>query len=332
MAEVANGFKSAGALLGLHALTSLHPGTGTALGTVDLPVQRERHTQWPTISGSALKGVLRDACRESIKSRYQDDGEDLPERERRTRRDKANEDRDLVSVFGPPTGRADEHAGALSLTDARILAFPVRSLKGLFAWVTCPEILNRLKRDMSLIGLHASWQDMPPLGENQAHTLGDSPCLDRSGKQLVLEEYDFERAGEANAEVARWVAQGLFPSDETYTATKKRFPSHCVMLRDEDFTHFARYATEVTARIGLDYEKKTVRDGALFYQEFLPAETMFYSVVLAHPARLRTGGKSAAEVLEYLRRLPPYLQIGGDETTGKGYCAVRLYSTTGREA
>src|SRR5579883_2594564 len=117
MAEVANGFKSAGALLGLHALTSLHPGTGTALGTVDLPVQRERHTQWPTISGSALKGVLRDACRESIKSRYQDDGEDLPERERRTRRDKANEDRDLVSVFGPPTGRADEHAGALSLTD-----------------------------------------------------------------------------------------------------------------------------------------------------------------------------------------------------------------------
>ena len=47
-----------GGLLGLHAQTALHPGSGTALGTVDLPVQRERHTHWPTIAGSALKGIL----------------------------------------------------------------------------------------------------------------------------------------------------------------------------------------------------------------------------------------------------------------------------------
>lgn len=33
------------------------------LGTVDLPVQRERHTGWPTIPGSAPKGILRDRCR-----------------------------------------------------------------------------------------------------------------------------------------------------------------------------------------------------------------------------------------------------------------------------
>ena len=43
------------AILGLHAQTSLHPGSGTALGTVDLPVQRERHTLWPTIPGSASR-------------------------------------------------------------------------------------------------------------------------------------------------------------------------------------------------------------------------------------------------------------------------------------
>src|ERR1700688_2308407 len=55
-----------GAILYLQALTSLHPGSGTALGTVDLPVQRERHTNWPTIAGSALKGVLRDAVREEV--------------------------------------------------------------------------------------------------------------------------------------------------------------------------------------------------------------------------------------------------------------------------
>ena len=38
------------------------------MGVVDLPIQRERHTGWPVVSGSALKGVLRDACREKARS------------------------------------------------------------------------------------------------------------------------------------------------------------------------------------------------------------------------------------------------------------------------
>jgi CRISPR-associated protein Cmr4 len=46
-------------LLFLHALTAMHPGSGTALGVVDLPVQRERHTGWPTIPGTSVKGVLK---------------------------------------------------------------------------------------------------------------------------------------------------------------------------------------------------------------------------------------------------------------------------------
>ena len=128
------------------------------MGTVNLPVQRERHTQWPTIPGSALKGVLRDACRERTKHQYQDDGEDVEERKRKKRRDKANEDPGLVAAFGPPSSRADEHAGALGLTDMRILAFPVRSLKGLFAWVSCPMILDRLRRDLSLFGASVPWK------------------------------------------------------------------------------------------------------------------------------------------------------------------------------
>lgn len=49
-------------LLFVHALTGLHPGSGTALGVVDLPVQRERHTDWPLIPGSSLKGVMRAEC------------------------------------------------------------------------------------------------------------------------------------------------------------------------------------------------------------------------------------------------------------------------------
>ncbi len=323
MAETANGPAMTGALLGLHALTSLHPGSGTALGTVDLPVQRERHTQWPTIPGSALKGVLRDACRERTKHKYQDDAEDVEERRPRNRRDKADEDPALVAAFGPPSSRADEHAGALGFTDMRLLAFPVRSLRGLFAWVSCPMILDRLRRDLSLLGTSAPWTAPPSVAGNTALLVDASPCLVERGSRIVLEEFEFAKAEGSIGEVAAWLSENLLPQRESFVGIRKRFPAHFVILSDDDFTHFARHATEVGARIALDYEKKTVKKGALFYQEFLPPETLFYSVVLANGSRARGGGN----LLGFLRELlPDTLQIGGDETTGKGLCATQLWT------
>jgi CRISPR-associated protein Cmr4 len=130
-------------------------------------------------------------------------------------------------------------------------------------------------------------------------------------------------------ESAEWIGRTVLPSEPAYASVTKRFPAHCVLLNDDDFTHFARHATEITARVGLNYETKTARDGALFYQEFLPAETVFYSVVLANSARVKKAGMSSLEILSFLRgHLPRVLQIGGDETTGKGYCATRLETST----
>ncbi len=290
----------AAALLFIHAQTGLHPGSGTALGTVDLPIQRERHTQWPVIPGSTLKGILRDACR------------------RADRNGQACED--WLAAFGPETAEADKHAGALSLTDARILAFPVRSLKGVFAWVTCSAVLERLHRDLDLTGANGATLDLPASpGKDKALCQQDSPLL-VDGNKVVLEEFEFERTGEVGT-IAGWIAQHAV-NDEF---TRKRLESHLALLHDDDFTHFVRHATEVVARVGLDYERKTVKSGALFYEEFLPAETLFYSVVLANASRREGHGKSAGDILKYLGdNLPPILQIGGDETIGKGLCAVRL--------
>src|SRR5438309_535349 len=97
-----------GGLLFLHAQTGLHPGSGTALGTVDLPIQRERHTQWPVIPGSTLKGILRDACRDQAKANYQaeyeerEEGGEIRRKLKRSQRQVANEDDPmLVATFGP---------------------------------------------------------------------------------------------------------------------------------------------------------------------------------------------------------------------------------------
>ncbi|MCX7935273.1 MAG: type III-B CRISPR module RAMP protein Cmr4 [Planctomycetota bacterium] len=292
------------ALLFIHALAPLHPGSGTALGAVDLPVQRERHTQWPIIAGSSLKGVLRDACR--------------PAEE-----DSAGRD-DWLACFGPETAEADKHAGAVSLTDARILAFPVRSLRGVFAWVTCPAVLARLARDAQLTRRRADNMRLPrPPAKNKAVCAPGTPLLVEN-RNLVLEEFDFEREAEGDiGPLAEWLASRAFAEADSFTPDRLR--KHLVVLHDDDFTHFVRHATEIAARIGLDYERKTVKSGALFYEEFLPAETLFYSVVVADKSRREGNGKSAAEMLCFLKnRLPAVTQIGGDETIGRGLCALRL--------
>ncbi|MEW6263972.1 MAG: type III-B CRISPR module RAMP protein Cmr4 [Thermodesulfobacteriota bacterium] len=311
------------ALLFIHALTSLHPGSGTALGTVDLPVQRERHTNWPIIPGSTLKGILRDACREKIiiNRKLQDDGPEKEENKRLTKRRKADVDAELTTVFGPPTLDSSAHAGALSITDARILAFPVRSLRGVFAWVTCPGVLQRLSRDLVLAGLD-SLPEWPEPDKEKLFCINDSPLL-VDGDKVVLEEFEFTKSNKEDNDLADWFAQRSVKDQNT----KERIKTHLAVLNDDDFTHFVRHATEIVARIGLNYETKTVRSGALFYEEFLPPETLFYSVVLAGEGRNNSHNKSAEEVLKFLsdNRID-YLQIGGDETIGKGYCAVRLYS------
>lgn len=313
MAESASKSQST-ALLFLHAQTPLHPGSGTAMGVVDLPVQRERHTQWPLIPGSALKGILRDVCREqAAQARFEGD------------RRAANEsDADLIAVFGPGlVDDANAFVGALSVTDARILAFPVRSLKGVFAWVSCPTLLARLVRD-GRMGDFTTIPEFPgKIGEGQAACAAQSPLL--IGDHLVLEEFEFSRVAEAGP-IAEWLAGNAIIDD----VTRRRFEQHFVILSDDEFSHFVRHATEVVARIGLDYDQKTVRRGALFYEEFIPTESVFYALALAANSRGQAQPMAARQVLAYLQEhLPPVLQVGADETIGKGFCTPNLLLTGG---
>ena len=306
----------AAAVLFLHAQTSLHPGSGTALGVVDLPVQRERHTQWPIIPGSSLKGVLRDLCREQAKAK-------CTEKTESPRRWANEKHEQLVAAFGPGTpDESSKHAGAISLTDARILAFPVRSLRGVFAWVTCPAALQRLARDLALANF-PRLPAIPEVADNQVACAADSPLLvGQNRNQMVLEEFEFTRVADCGP-LADWIAEHAVADQ----STQKRLPSHLAVLSDNDFCHFVRHATEIVARIGLDYEQKTVKEGALFYQEFLPAETIFYTLVLASESRKPDFKCSANDILGYVRgcvELAGVVQIGGDETIGKGICAVRL--------
>jgi CRISPR-associated protein Cmr4 len=79
--------------------------------------------------------------------------------------------------------------------------------------------------------------------------------------------------------------------------------------------HFARTACEVAQHVSINDEAGTADDGKLFNQENVPADTLFYSVL----TELRGG---AFDKLN--GKLPTILQIGGDATTGLGFCSTHL--------
>jgi CRISPR-associated protein Cmr4 len=147
-----------------------------------------------------------------------------------------------------------------------------------------------------------------------------------NNSKIILEEFDF------SVEINSWQVPlnnfANFISESGVDATTmERFRTHLVLIPDDEFGYFVQHATEVIARIGLDSETKTVEDGALFYEEFLPPETLMYSVVIATPTRCGQGQQSGDKVMRWLRNCiqrEPMLQIGGNETIGKGFCLVRL--------
>ncbi|MCY4305875.1 MAG: type III-B CRISPR module RAMP protein Cmr4 [Aestuariivita sp.] len=282
-------------LMFLHCLTAIHPGSGRAMDVVDLPVQRERHTQWPTIPASTLKGVLRSS-------------------------NQSTDEEWVLAAFGSKSDNNNANAGAISISDARIIAFPVRSLKGVFAWTTCPAILDRLRRDITIANYPPIESfDFSNVSGNQVLCPKDSPLLIENSRML-LEEFDFERVGHDQG-IGDWIAQHSVLDQPT----AKRIQSHMVVVSDDAFGHFVRHATDISARIALDSETRTVKQGALFYEEHLPPETIFYALISSTDSRRETYSAKAINIIQKIcDETSRTLQIGGNSTLGKGLCAVRI--------
>ncbi len=286
-------------MLYLYVETPLHAGVGSGLSSIDLPIQRERTTQYPMIQGSGIKGKLRAAM----------EGD---------RKQLSVEERAIVdTLFGPPSKPADntdsdrasgsDHAGALIFGDARILLFPVRSLSGVFAYTTCYDVLNRFRRDKER-ALVTSTNEISASGA------------------VVLEEFSFQaRASTAADEIADWIARNAFPKGYNYWHDKLR--RSLVILPDNDFRDFVLYATEIITRIRIDREKKTVDTGALWTEEHLPIDTLLYVPVYATNSRRNGSAMQAKDILQRAASLEDtqggYIQLGGDETVGRGL--VRMH-------
>lgn len=297
--------------------TGLHAGSGADLGIVDLPIQRERHTSFPKIEGSSLKGALREAVEHHVNSQnfkgFDDDDvkihrifgyDDSSLNETKTD--------DLQRVFQKGEEVKKDFAGAIGFTDARLLLFPVKSLKGVFAWITCNKVLRQFASDMHL----CEGVTLPKLPEE--NTIGKNNSLFVSGKKVILEEYTLEVEEDDKVnELGEWLADHLFEGKNSYWANKVK--KDIIVLSDDDFTDFVNLSTEVITRTKIDNNTGTVASGALFTEEYLPAESIMYALVLAHQEFRSNSDLTAQKILDFFNdNLREVIQIGGNATLGKG--------------
>jgi len=231
------------------------------------------------------------------------------------------------ALFGPETQRAHEHAGCVSPHDARLLLFPIRSLVGVFAWATCPFVLERFKREMIAAGFQIGWQVPNPANSHQALVAHDDTVV-ADGK-VVLEEFAFKaQPSEETKSIAEWLAKNAFPQSPEYKPFRDWLPKRFVILPDDAFRDFTQLATEIQTRVQLKKETKTVGEGPWF-EEHLPSETLLYAPIFVNkplaPNANQLGLTDSDTVLQALSDLQlDRLQIGGDETVGRGIVKVRL--------
>jgi CRISPR-associated protein Cmr4 len=287
----------------LYAVSPVHMGAGQAIGVIDNPIQRERHTKHPCFAGSGIKGAVRHSWR-ALR------GDEVL----------------LTRLFGPDAGTSELHAGAVSFGDAQLVLFPVRSLKGGYVYATCPTALERARRLLALIGVGMSWPALPSVTEGKCLVTNTALLSD---KKLHLEAFEYTAADgndEAVKKIAEWLAENALSADEGYAYFRNKLKSDLVVLSDTDFAYFSEHATLVEPHVRIDDKTGTAADGGLFYTENLPPESLLIAPLMASQTRTGKEVEDAKSVMQKVKNVidGKLLQIGGDATTGRGLVVAKV--------
>lgn len=288
-------------LLYLYAESPVHTGASDSVDVLDLPIQRETATGYPVIWGQSLKGALRQAASEAGAGKGWDDGR-------------------IKALFGSSIERPDEEGGTtpgtLAVGDAQLVAMPVPALRRTFAWATSEIALARLARKYKLLD-----RACPELPDVASHR-GLAASAAWTGTEHEVLGPCLVPLGPARSEpLARWadrIAADALDWDDVFGPFAGKLRADLLLAGSDVISVLLSECTEQAVRVQLS-ASKTVKNGP-FYSEYLPTET-----IMAALLTLRGDGDTARnrQALGDLLDKQP-LQIGGDETLGKGLMWARL--------
>jgi CRISPR-associated protein Cmr4 len=286
-----------------YAVSPIYAGSGASFAAVDLPIQRERHTHWPHVQASGVKGAMRAHYRDFAEKKSLINflfGYDKADKDHHVEYFKNDEQKQKVD---------DNFPGAVSFSDAKLLAFPIRSNIAPFVWVTCPAVLNRLNRDLSFVSLPEMGNPPPVTGENAF-------CLSGGiSGDVILEDMVVN------------VQAGDIPNP-----LPKELPelNKLLLVSDEVFKYAVDSCTEIQTHIKIDSKTGTADGTALWYQELLPADSVLYSVVYYSRAVFDNSLQSETIRGHVEDVINNFIQIGGDETLGRGICKINWIAGGGK--
>jgi CRISPR-associated protein Cmr4 len=290
----------------LYAVSPVHMGAGQAIGVIDNPIQRERHTGHPCFAGSGIKG----AVRHSFKTL-------------------GGDEKLMNRIFGPPSESGDLHAGAISFGDAQLVALPVRSLKGGFVYATCPQAIARAQRLLAHLNVPQDWPALADVSQGHCLTTHAGLLGGTGGNKLHLEAFEYEAsdsACELLQTIAKKLAEIAMPSGDGYAFFRNKFATDMVVLNDSDFNYFSQHAMLVEPHVRIDDTTGTASDGGLFYTENLPPESLLIAPLMASQTRSGNAEEKLESqvVMAHMKAVlhSKLLQVGGDATTGRGLVAA----------
>ncbi len=261
----------------IKALTQVHVGVGRVGGVVDLPVQRDEFG-FPCIYSSSLKGTFRS----SLKG-----GEDC---------------------YGSEVGTTSPKESKLAFLDAHLVAMPVRSLHGVYAYVSCPLLMKRLAQKARLLGfedLEKELSSLTSVERGKALVIGDGSMVFDGGKATLVEEFEFEGIK----------PEGTFENLRNLLMLDDR---PLLIINDDDAKKIVNRSMVILTRIALEGGKKKVESKKLWSEEYVPQYTRFVSAVFA-----KDGDCYQKEIVEKIvGKGRKYMFVGGKETVGKGIIEV----------
>ena len=300
-------------LLTLLAETPVHAGGPESLAAVDLPIQREAATGLPVIWGQSLKGALRQAWRDAGLDDEEAAFGSQPPRRPTSAEDNSAED--SPTEIDPAEGDDEVGGaltkGALSVGDAQLLLFPAATLRQVFGWVSAPLLLSRLGRKMRL--LDADPGTAFTVRITGGYGLG-APGWE--GSQVIGPFMQNIRVGAEASTIGGMLARLVCPEHAAFDFTRGKMSADVLLVEDSTIAGLARMGTDVVARIQLEEESKKVAHGP-FYSEHLPAETVLAALLVG-------SGEHLDRLATLLDGRP--IQLGGDETIGKGVLWCRVHS------
>ncbi|GEM_PF-4477201 len=330
-------------LLFLMLVTDLHSGMGKAVsGAVDNPIQRGSPAYIPLIRGSSIKGALSNRYFKRVGKRSRDEKE----------------------IWAPIFGDVDESAASFTVLDAHPLLIPVPSLKGGYAYVTSPALLNRFALIADMTGkdmlVNEALEALAPGGrepcgrecyvEEESKVLLSVEAL-QNEECVVIEPLLVLKPARRAYEISKLTRTLIRNSQALNIALEVE--GHVVLISDDMLSLVLEHVITATPRIRLKYKEKVVETGP-WWEETLPKGTLLYTAFIARNSRIPLkrevlkglkkfisfrelgleidGDKAEIQLkpshifqIALGQKSPLYLFLGADKSSGKGLIKVIWY-------